>query len=878
MLHRCSVSVKTLFASTGGLFLLTYGKYLYRMSVNSLFGNKKRNSSILYGVDQAQIMASSSVYRESTSQGCIGNHGDGFPPNKRYKSFESKSKQTEDPFEDNDDFTADDLEEIDIIASQALSQVLDSNTHSRTTHIQKPEQNARPSLTPNNTNQKSLNIEQWSVASSAEKDMKDQFGNGTEDIGIKDTFGFEVLQTQHEEVKQKLKEIQDEILIKNGEIKILRDSMLQMECTLEEQRRSYMLLEKEKDQTLSEKEKEFSKKLQSLQSELQFKDAEMNELRAKLQNCERTKPVNPSVTNASPKKSPSRIVKLEGCSLQTGKKSFPTKETFSADMSLKVSCSAANLPAETSLNKEDSKTPCPETELVTQEVMERNVTYSFVQRQNSQGSLLLNALMKQPIAPGSLLGLCHLLSSNSEVLPGSVLQPNFFNTGSTGISSIRTTYSQDGTPSSIAALREAQKLAIMALNLIAMDEGSSEGDLAESESGLFLLKRFKIPGAVHLLPLVEYHISAYCQALQLSSKSRNSPENQSVSSSRTNSNIISSTEDFRSTLQETTITSLGVLYYLVYYSWDVVYTLLSSEVKKVSEMEKNMVCNNQSDDKKENSRPQGQTGELQDAANNDQSQHSLFKKLLQLLALSSTATGSQTDSIMNQSLKVLVKLAENSTVELLISFWHLLTSQMLLRCVCPETPLSAVHLTVRLLAMLIHHKKLAAQLCCHSETCLLLALYMYITSRPDKSASEMLWLQLEQETVRFLTKCVCCSSPSILLLGTDCQCSLEVVKALIIMLHRQWVKVRRSESNLSAYRERIIQFLRDTVLLLHSLSQKDKLFHEHCLEVLHQYDEAMPGVRAILKKTPNLKASEELALDELYPPEPEVDDQEMDCS
>ncbi|XP_037759872.1 ATR-interacting protein isoform X4 [Chelonia mydas] len=820
------------------------------MSVNSLFGNKKRNSSILYGVDQAQIMASSSVYRESTSRGSVGNHGDGFPPNKRYKSFESKSKQTEDPFGDNDDFTADDLEEIDIIASQALSQVLDSNTHSRTTHIQKPEQNARPSLTPNNTNQKSLNIEQWSVASSAEKDMKDQFGNGTEDIGIKDTFGFEVLQTQHEEVKQKLKEIQDEILIKNGEIKILRDSMLQMECTLEEQRRSYMLLEKEKDQTLSEKEKEFSKKLQSLQSELQFKDAEMNELRAKLQNCERTKPVTPSVTNDSPKKSPSRIVKLEGCSLQTGKKSFPTKETFSADMSLKVSCSAANLPAETSLNKEDSKTPCPETELVTQEVMERNVTYSFVQRQNTQGSVLLNALMKQPIAPGSLLGLCHLLSSNSEVLSGSILQPNFFNTGSTGISSIRTTYSQDGTPSSLAALREAQKLAIMGLNLIAMDEGSSEGDLAESESGLFLLKRFKIPGAVHLLPLVEYHISAYCQALQLSSKSRNSPENQSVSSSRTNSSIISSTEDFRSTLQETTITSLGVLYYLVYYSWDVVYTLLSSEVKRVSEMEKNMVCNNQSDDKKENSRPQGQTGELQDAANNDQSQHSLFKKLLQLLTLSSTATGSQTDNIMNQSLKVLVKLAENSTVELLISFWHLLTSQMLLRCVCPETPLSAVHLTVRLLAMLIHHKKLAAQLCCHSETCLLLALYMYITSRPDKSASEMLWLQLEQ----------------------------EVVKALIIMLHRQWVKVRRSESNLSAYRERIIQFLRDTVLLLHSLSQKDKLFHEHCLEVLHQYDEAMPGVRAILKKTPNLKASEELALDELYPPEPEVDDQEMDCS
>lgn len=76
------------------------------------------------------------------------------------------------------------------------------------------------------------------------------------------------------------------------------------------------------------------------------------------------------------------------------------------------------------------------------------------------------------------------------------------------------------------------------------------------------------------------------------------------------------------------------------------------------------------------------------------------------------------------------------------------------------------------------------------------------------------------------------------------------------MLHRQWMKIRRSENSLSAYKEQIIQFLRDAVLLLHSLSQKDKLFHEHCLEVLHQYDQAMPGVRAILKKTQKLSACE----------------------
>nr|XP_013026395.1 unnamed protein product [Anser cygnoides domesticus] len=89
--------------------------------------------------------------------------------------------------------------------------------------------------------------------------------------------------------------MQDEILIKNGEIKILRDSMQQMEYAMEEQKKSYMLLEQQKSQTLKEKEREFSKKILSLQSELQFKDAEMNELRTRLQNCERNKHVTQTV-------------------------------------------------------------------------------------------------------------------------------------------------------------------------------------------------------------------------------------------------------------------------------------------------------------------------------------------------------------------------------------------------------------------------------------------------------------------------------------------------------------------------------------------------------------------------------------------------------
>ncbi|XP_025971760.2 ATR-interacting protein isoform X2 [Dromaius novaehollandiae] len=799
-------------------------------------GSKKRSSSALWGAAPA---------RAAPCPGPAGRGGgldNGLPPHKRPKSGEAAAPAGTDPFGDHDDFTADDLEEIDIIASQALSQGGPAGA-APGAGAQKPAWGTRASFALGAGSRQPAAGKPWAGDAATGGRKK---GSSTEDGLMKDAFQFEVLQTQHEEIKQKLKAMQDEILTKNGEIKILRDSMQQMEYAIEEQKKSYMLLEQEKSQTLSEKEKEFSKKLMSLQSELQFKDAEMNELRTRLQNCERNRLVTQTVLTPSPKKNLAIPVKSEGCSPQPGKRSFPTRESFNAEMSTRPSCSSGNLFVQNSLIKEESKIPHPEVLSVKQEAMGKNSSYNSVHKQNTQGSILLNALMKQPIVPGSLLGLCHLLSSNSEALPGAIVQPKFLDSKSTGIPSIRTTREEIA---SLVSLREAQKLAITGLNLIAMDEGSSERNLAESGGEFLHLKRCKIRGAVHLLPLVEHYIGAFCQVVQLVDKSVNgSCGNHSVVSSRTNANVVSSKEDFRSSLEETTVVSLGILYYLAFYSWDVVHTLLSSEVERdsavgdeqVSKMDKNMLCDNQCGNKEDTRTQGGLHGAPQDEPNNDRAQHSLFKKLLQVLAFSAT-TGSQTGSILNQSLKVLVKIAENSTMDLLINFQDLLNSQILFRCLCPETPLHAVLLTVRLLSIFAQHHILVARLCSHSDTCLLLALYMYITSRPDKSASEMLWLQLEQETLRLLTRCMRCSSPAVSLLGTDCQCNLEVVKALIIMLHRQWMKIRRSESTSCAYKEHILQFLRDAVLLLHSLSQKDKLFHERCLEVLHQYDQAMPS-------------------------------------
>ncbi|XP_013920799.1 PREDICTED: ATR-interacting protein [Thamnophis sirtalis] len=693
------------------------------MSVNNFFGNKKRNSSILYDVDQTKI---TSPLQRSISHNNIGNHGEGLPPNKRYKSVvSSKCKETEDPFGDNDDFTVDDLKEIDIISSQALTLDVSSETN-----LLKTEQNAQLPVFPNSINQFKT-PDQWNITLTTETKPSEN-SIPVEEMKLKEIFKLETLQAQYKEAMKKVRLTMHQAKIKQS-ILLLNTLCILLQCV-----------------------------------------------------------------------------------------------SSALDLSI-------------------------------------------------VGSLLLNALMKQPLVPGSSLGICNLLSSNTEVWSGSAMQSASFSVGPTPTFSNKTSSPQEGEIS----LRTTQKLALTGLNLIAAAGSSLEGQ--QNRRDVPHLKCFKIPGAVHLLPLLELHIGAYIQVLLSMTKIGSiSSGNQSTCSSRTSSGAASSAEEALSTLEEYALVSLGILYYLVFYSWEVINTLLSHDTKAdgnpgatdISEKNESVACSKQDTDNLQETLPELEVASL------DKSQHPLFKKLLQILTLCVTSAGCQRCHIANQCLKVLVKLAEKSTVDLLISFQCLFNSQsqILLRCISSETPLFAVLLTVRMLSLLAEHQELAARFCSRSETCLLLALYMYITSRPDKLASEELWLQLEQETVCFLTKCMQCCRSSVLLVGIDCQCTSEAVKALIVMLHRQWLLIRKMEGIVfNGHEKQIVQFLRDAVLLLHGLSQKDKFFHEHCLEVLHQYDGVLSGVTAVLRKGQHLKACEELALDELYPLEPEVSDQEMDC-
>ncbi|XP_036075925.1 ATR-interacting protein isoform X6 [Rousettus aegyptiacus] len=776
----------------------------------------------------------------------------GHPPSKRARGFPAPATMDpEDPFGPHGDFTADDLEELDTLASQALSQCPSAAQDVSSVH-------------------KVPRLDGLS---------KNPSGKDREIVPVKDNFELEVLQAQYKELKDKMKAMEEEVLIKNGEIKILRDSLHQTESILEEQKRSHFLLEQEKTQALSDKEREFSKKLetlkprgicvsvtrehykdvsfafqlQSLQSELQFKDAEMNELKTKLQSSERAnKLAAPSTSHLSPRKSPSVVIKAEACSSQLGRPPFPTKESFSADMPPPHPCQTepgfkAPVGREVSEDKTHSLGGDPRK----QEEPPKSLADSWMQRSDTQGSILINLLLKQPLIPGSPLGLCHLLSSCSEAPTSSL-----FGSTLTGISSLRTAGSRDGS-FPLSALREAQNLALTGLNLIARNEGSCDRDAAEGGGRAFPL--CQLPGAVHLLPLVQFFIGLHCQALQdlAVAKRSGAPGDSPTRSSRMSSGVDTSPEDSLCNLEAFSVASLSILQHLVCHSGAVICLLLSGAGldSAAKEGDPSLVSH-------------GDVTSAPEGLADDQGQHPLLKMLLRLLAFSSAATGHLQANLLSQCLKVLVKLAENASLDSLPRFQCVLP--LLPQCLSAETPLPSVLLTVELLSLLVDHETLAPQLCAHSEGCLLLRLYMYITSRPDKVASDTQWLQLEQEAVWLLAK-LGVQSPSSPVTGSSCQCNVEVVRALTVMLHRQWLTVRRAGGPpRTDWQKRTVRCLRDTVLLLHSLSQKDKLFTVHCVEVLHQYDQLREQGLGV--------EGTESALDDLCATETDVDDPEMDCS
>lgn len=227
----------------------------------------------------------------------------------------------------------------------------------------------------------------------------------------------------------------------------------------------------------------------------------------------------------------------------------------------------------------------------------------------------------------------------------------------TGISSLRTTGPRDGS-FPVSALREAQHMALTGLNLVARnEEGSSDRDPAEGGGRAFPLRR--LPGAVHLLPLVQFFIGLHCQALQdlAAAKRSGAPADPPTHPSHGSPGVEASPEDSVCNLEGFSVAALSVLQHLVCHSGAVVCLLLSGAGTEPAAGE--------GDQSQVHGHSHGDATSAPEGLAKDQGQHPLLKMLLHLLASSSAATGHLQASVLSQCLKVLVKLAENASFDFL---------------------------------------------------------------------------------------------------------------------------------------------------------------------------------------------------------------------
>lgn len=87
----------------------------------------------------------------------------------------------------------------------------------------------------------------------------------------------------------------------------------------------------------------------------------------------------------------------------------------------------------------------------------------------------------------------------------------------------------------------------------------------------------------------------------------------------------------------------------------------------------------------------------------------------------------------------------------------------------------------------------------------------------------------------------------------------QVVRTVVVVLHRQWLKTKGRGSQTVGNRSWTspgLQVLREAVMLLHWLLLKDLSFSEHCLDVLHMYDQVIPAIRDTFRLVPDLSESE----------------------
>ncbi|XP_051804102.1 ATR-interacting protein isoform X2 [Acanthochromis polyacanthus] len=735
----------------------------------------------------------------------------------------------DDPFGDDDIFTQDVLDEIDIIASQAVTSAA-PGAQMASKSSTKPTEAARGStrtfsavqskpLSRTTANQSRENSVEFNRLN-AGIPSREPLGNRQQQSGSDREDSYSLLQAQHAELKRKLKEVEEEIFLKNGEIQVLRDSLKAAQQEKEAQRQNQMLLDTQKLKEHSDREKELNRKVQSLQSELQFKEAEINEMKTKLHSSERNK----ATSSPLPRNSPKVPMNPGSSSPSPTGNGFITKEMFGAQISSRTTPLKTRRHDRTTSSSRSADRP---------EVSRPDHFMSVIPaHRQHRGGVLLGLLLQQPLSPSSL-GLSHLLSVTEAHLTSSRLSAGFLldSGAAVGVG-----------VSPTVTLTPVQSLAVTGLNMLSQNQASAAAD-----------SRNRCPGAVLLLPLLDLHLSRLCQVLDSLGSTGSSSRSDFAASSSVPAGRAAPAGPGRPedsgfsgfSVEDAGLAALRLLYLLLAHSDEVVEAVLSKENQ-----------NRVTDDETE--RPAATLC----------SQNALLQSLLRLCDVGFGVGGSQRQQLNIGAMKTLCVLMERTPRTHSDRLGSVL--QVIYTSVSADSRLQTVSECLSVLTSMCDHQTLAEQLCSQHDPCVFLKLFQFIRSRPDNQAAHTDWILLDLKVVRLLSRLLTQGAQS---LKSSCQCYTELVQTVVIAFHRQWLDLRGSQeltdsTDVAPPLQRwwsgpAAALLRECLLLLHWLLLHHGSFSESCRPLLHMYDQVIPAVRDTLRKIPGLSESEELALEEI---------------
>ncbi|XP_034389072.1 ATR-interacting protein isoform X2 [Cyclopterus lumpus] len=789
-----------------------------------------------------------------------------YPPTKRLRGLNQDVVTAfNDPFGDDDDFTQDDLDEIDTIASQAITAIATPGLGMKPgpkpmeptlgSNWPQPAGQSK-SVSRATTNQSSENTFGFSSnRGNAGMPSREPLGNRQQRFGSDREDSHGLLEAQHAELKRKLKEVEEEIVLKSGEIRVLRDSLKGAQQEKETQRQNQIQLEIQRQREQSEKEKELNKKVQSLKSELQFKEAEINEMKTKLHSSDKTKTASPL-----PRNSP----KVLGCLAQlhhgsVGSSSSPTGNGF-----ITKEMFGAHVPSRATTRRDDrggSSSRSGDKQEVSRPDPFLSVRPAHLQH---PGGVLLGLLLQQPLSPSSL-GLSHLLSmSLSDIHPTSSKSAGFLlqSDAAVGVSG-----GEGAAPR--PTLSPLQSLAVTGLNMLSQNRSAAAAGSRNKRS---------CPGAVLFLPLLELHLSRLCQALDsLRSTSAGSGGSNSTGASSLPAGVAAGLGRLDEagltgfSVEDTGLAALRLLYLLVAHSDEVVEAVLSKENQsRVTDMKTEhsaagvVLC----------------------------SQNALLQSVLRLCeaGLGGGCVGSQNEELVLDAMKTLCVVIERTPRTHADRLQCVL--QVVCACLSADCRLHTVLGCVSVLTSMTDHQTLAQRLCSQHDPCIFLKLFQFIRTRPDNRATHTDWILLDLRVVRLLSRLMTQRAESwTTSQHSSCQCYTELVQTVVIVFHRQWLDLRGSQDStgLAApsqkcharpspwWRSPAASLLRECLLLLHWLLLHHGSFSENCRPLLHMYDQVIPAVRDTLRKIPELSESEELALEEICRSEgDDTDDMDTD--